>query len=910
MFLGSLGVSGSIFTIISTLTGITWGLGAIDQVSPGTIEKGRDVLKTVGEGIKGFGDALNLNAAEVAIILGAIDILGNTKSGNAWFVVGALAVSLAISAIVGTLIGITVGLGAIDQANPEKIEKGRDAFVKIGEGIAGFGEAMNKTKTEIEKIIPGLQGLHIADSIIASFGLGIMSLILGGICFGLGSIDSTYPGIIEKGKEVIISISDAVSGLASSLDSIRKQIDMLIPGLSSFTAVSDGAAVAITLGSAALFGLISALVGLVQESTNGEAGKMITEGMDTIVDIVNGIGRMFSALTKGIFGDEINEKDLSTENIKSFGEAFGIFREAVTGLSSEEGFEVDINAATKNAEDLYNWFEAIGEKIPDGTKLQLFNSRLTSLFGDIADFGTVMGDYHKEISGLSTSTISDDTNTAITNAESVHRFMIKITEESDKLEKDKGIFEKLFNGDTIYDQVLGFISSFGVTMGVAAQNLSGLSGTGTNSFSNNMRTSLKMIKEVADLLIDFGDEGKYASINTGNLINIGTAVDGLETVATRLNAINSSWEGMNFDTLYTFSEVLENLTNIFSSTDGLNIDSESIKVNLDPEPFANAVTEFADGITDAISSAIERIQKAYEELLETIKGKEEPETPQPPKNTPSTEQMPQVKPEDVDVSGLKTAGQNGAEAFGEGMASVDLSSDTNSVVGKAVAAADSGKSDFVTVGKHFTEGLAQGVEDGSAVSSLTSAIKRVVQKAIEAAKQVSDENSPSKEFAKVGRFFSLGMAVGVDETGGDVVKSTENVVKTMLSTAKGSMATLSQLLAEDIDDTPVIRPVVDLSNARSAAATIGDMFNGSRNFGLETRELANKASDANQTRLNARNNQNGSGNSGSSKNTNISTGVNITGNNFYVRDETDIYTLGSEIASLSKQQQRSYGATV
>ena len=48
--------------------------------------------------------------------------------------------------------------------------------------------------------------------------------------------------------------------------------------------------------------------------------------------------------------------------------------------------------------------------------------------------------------------------------------------------------------------------------------------------------------------------------------------------------------------------------------------------------------------------------------------------------------------------------------------------------------------------------------------------------------------------------------------------------------------------------------------------------------------------------------------SGTSENGN-DTSVNLSVNNFYIRSEQDIRSLASEIATLTKQQQRSLGAT-
>ena len=71
-----------------------------------------------------------------------------------------------------------------------------------------------------------------------------------------------------------------------------------------------------------------------------------------------------------------------------------------------------------------------------------------------------------------------------------------------------------------------------------------------------------------------------------------------------------------------------------------------------------------------------------------------------------------------------------------------------------------------------------------------------------------------------------------------------------------------------------------------------------------------KAEAAYSSRMISKNPQNESPqiDSGTSENGN-DTSVNLSGNNFYIRSEQDIRSLASEIATLTKQQQRSLGAT-
>ena len=145
---------------------------------------------------------------------------------------------------------------------------------------------------------------------------------------------------------------------------------------------------------------------------------------------------------------------------------------------------------------------------------------------------------------------------------------------------------------------------------------------------------------------------------------------------------------------------------------------------------------------------------------------------------------------------------------------------------------------------------------------------------------------------------------------GVVTKAAEGVGTSALNSARGSLSSLSSILADDIDDTPVIKPVVDLTNARAAAGSIGGMF-GTQTFGVQSTAMANSAAQSVSRRAAA--NQNGSGatSNGASGTVNSNTNaVNLSGNNFYIRSEQDVHSLANEIATLSKQQQRSYGATI
>ena len=127
-----------------------------------------------------------------------------------------------------------------------------------------------------------------------------------------------------------------------------------------------------------------------------------------------------------------------------------------------------------------------------------------------------------------------------------------------------------------------------------------------------------------------------------------------------------------------------------------------------------------------------------------------------------------------------------------------------------------------------------------------------------------------------------------------------------MDSTRNTLANLSTVLSEDMDTTPVIRTVMDMSNISAGARTINGIFSGGRRLSVGV--TAEKAQAASAAMRESRKRQNGIENVRSNVSNTSDSSVNLTGNNFYVRSDQDVRALASEIAALTRQQQRSYGA--
>lgn len=169
--------------------------------------------------------------------------------------------------------------------------------------------------------------------------------------------------------------------------------------------------------------------------------------------------------------------------------------------------------------------------------------------------------------------------------------------------------------------------------------------------------------------------------------------------------------------------------------------------------------------------------------------------------------------------------------FQSGMASVvsTVSSGMSSVVSTVSSYSGSANSAGYSVGYQISAGVASGMNAN--MWSIESAANRIIAKAREAARAAADIHSPSRLFAKdVGKFIPQGIAKGIDnempktvtqmsktfsngfdEVASNAVKQGENMANSV-STAVNSISDMLDVAVDDMNYSPTITPVVDMSN--------------------------------------------------------------------------------------------------
>lgn len=139
-----------------------------------------------------------------------------------------------------------------------------------------------------------------------------------------------------------------------------------------------------------------------------------------------------------------------------------------------------------------------------------------------------------------------------------------------------------------------------------------------------------------------------------------------------------------------------------------------------------------------------------------------------------------------------------------------------------VATLNAQRFSFQRAGAYAAQGFANGIRQGC--SSAIKAATELAASAVKAAQQRLDEHSPSKETAKLGQYFSLGLAEGISEYSYAAKQSAGSMSQEALDAVKAELAALASVPMDGIDTSPVIRPVVDLSDVNAGASTIASLM--------------------------------------------------------------------------------------
>ena len=139
--------------------------------------------------------------------------------------------------------------------------------------------------------------------------------------------------------------------------------------------------------------------------------------------------------------------------------------------------------------------------------------------------------------------------------------------------------------------------------------------------------------------------------------------------------------------------------------------------------------------------------------------------------------------------------------------------------------------DFIGLGGELIAGIAKGLLGG--VGKALSAIGSVCTSILNKAKSIFDSHSPSKEFEKIGRWNDEGLAQGLLKYSRYAENAASNVGENTMDSLRDSLSNISEAIDSDIDFSPTITPVLDLSEIQNGAKSINGIIdtNAQLSFG-------------------------------------------------------------------------------
>lgn len=146
------------------------------------------------------------------------------------------------------------------------------------------------------------------------------------------------------------------------------------------------------------------------------------------------------------------------------------------------------------------------------------------------------------------------------------------------------------------------------------------------------------------------------------------------------------------------------------------------------------------------------------------------------------------------------------------------------------------------VGKNIISGIVKGMQ--AELPNLMGSAKVISEMTLTMVKSTLGIHSPSKEFAKIGTYAIEGFTSGLKNLR-TVADSSKEVANTATSSLRNALSNVTNILDSSVGSEPVIKPVMDLSNIKSGAKSIGGIFSS-----IDVSKSVNKLSSIN--------NQNGS----------------------------------------------------
>lgn len=797
--------------IVAALTVIVTGLAGLIPVVVAKIGEAIILFcEVIAQGAPALGEAIK------AVILTLVDVLVECTPAIAD----------------GALKLISDILASLAQYTPQIVESIFQFLIALLYGIAANLPALIQSAVKVimaffQGITDALSGIDTTSLLKGIAGVGLLAVLM----MALSAVASLIPGAMIG----VIGMGLVVAELAIVLAAIGALAQ--IPGLEWL--ISEGGQFLQTIGTA-IGQFIGGIVGgFATGATAGlpEVGTNLSNFMTNIQPFINGAKNIDAATMTGVkalaqtilllTGADILEGLTSWltggSSLGNFGSQLGALATSLNAFTAnlgtfDESKVATITCATKAIKVLAQAANALPNegglwaKIAGENSLATFGSQLGGLGTNLNSFVTNLG------------TFDESKVTTVTCAANAIKMLAQAAQG---IPNEGGLWAKIA-GDNSLATFGNKLPSLGTNLNTFATNL----GTFNDAKVTTVTCAANAIKMLAQAANGIPNEDGWLGKIVGDN-SIDTFGSKLASLGTNIKEFATNASGVSVEKMQTAVSALTALTKL-SKIDMASAGDNMKAFGTNLVTFSKKLASFGTNMGSISDSSISTAISKTKELISLVKSLD-----------------------GVDVSGakafansLKTLGQNSVKNFTEAFTSGSTKAKVKNaattlmltfIVGAKLKQAavktaftsiatnalsgvknETNYTSFKNAGSYLVSGFCSGISANTYKAKAKASAMAAAAAA--AAKKKLDIHSPSRVFYKIGDNTGRGFVNALDHYASIAYKSGSDMADSARIGLSNAISRITNIINNDIDAQPTIRPVLDLSAVESGAGAINGMF--------------------------------------------------------------------------------------
>lgn len=764
------------------------------------------------KGTLGGAAALIIASAALAILASTMSKLGKLSSDE-------IAKGLIAMAAAFFIVGVA---GALLQPLIPTILALAAAFVLFGVAALSIGAGLTLVGVGLTTISIGLSALG------GSLATAAVSIVAGLSVIILG-VAGLIPAVAEKIAEGVVAFATVIGDCAPQIiDAVLKLFDEVLKSANTYLpTIIDSV---LTLLIAVINGVANHIPEIMLAITN-LVGKIV-EG---VTDVIKGLNpdeilkatEAIGILLASIFGFAGISK-ISSQAMAGIVQ-FGIILAELSAVIAAAGGIAQIPGASWLIEEGGNFLEKIGTAIGQfvgglaGGVAKGVSSSLPAIGKNLSDFMTNAQPFIDGAKGIDSSV-----TTGIT---SLSKAILALT-GTDLL----NAIASFITGGASFVKMGEQLKPFGEALSDYAQSVKGID-------AKDIQASAKAAKALVSLNDALPKSGGFLGTLLGNsdLSNLGTQ---LKPFGEALSDYSNSVANVNPDKVAFATSAVKSLVEAINATDSVKATGTST--------FVQAVDTLAEtnisGFVSAFKGSSSKVKNVGSTLTSALASgvKSKSNTLSATASNMAESMKNSIASKDKEFQKVGVA-LISALAIGI-QAQVNQAVNAANYVG-ASAANGSGQAytSFYMNGINLGRGLVLGMN--AMQQSAYNSGYALGQAAVRGEKDGQKSHSPSKLTIQAGKWLGEGLIIGMNAMESKTYGAGKSMGETAFDSIRSALSGMNDIIDSDMDTTPTIRPVLDLTNVKATAGKLNGLFTDPA-----FTPLANLRAIGN---ISARNNQNG-----------------------------------------------------